>query len=111
MDHLYILWTNADELTFDKMVAMYAKNALLKQWWKEVTLIIWGSTARLAGTSEPVQHKLLELRDAGVHLSACKACADSLGVTAALEGLGIEVKYWGEPLTALLKNDEKLITI
>jgi len=90
---------------------MYAKNALLKHWWKEVTLIIWGATARLAGTSEAVKQKLAELRDAGAHLSACKACADSLGVTSALEGLGIEVKYWGEPLTALLKSDEKLITI
>lgn len=111
MDHLYILWTNADEVTFDKMVAMYARNSLLKHWWKEVTLIIWGSTARLAGTSEPIRQKLAELRQVGVHLSACKACADSLGVTDALEALGVEVKYWGEPLTTLIKSNEKLITI
>ncbi|MCP3953978.1 MAG: DsrE family protein, partial [Desulfobacterales bacterium] len=40
-----------------------------------------------------------------------KACADQLGVTETLEGLGIEVIYWGVPLTELLKNNEKLITI
>ena len=48
---------------------------------------------------------------AGVTVSACKACADQLGVTDALSELGIEVKYWGEPLTELLKSGEKLLTI
>lgn len=28
-----------------------------------------------------------------------------------LEQLGIEVKYWGEPLTGLLKGDEALLTV
>jgi len=46
-----------------------------------------------------------------VHISACKACADQLGVTATLGDLGIEVIFWGVPLTDTLKNDEKLITI
>jgi hypothetical protein len=36
---------------------------------------------------------------------------DQLGITAELEKLGIEVKYWGEPLTAILQNGEKLLTI
>ena len=43
-----------------------------------------------------------ELLDGGVEFSACKACADELGVTERLEALGIEVIYWGEPLTTLL---------
>jgi hypothetical protein len=50
-------------------------------------------------------------RKVGVHIAACKACADQLGVTETLEELGSEVIYWGVPLTDLLKNDEKLITI
>jgi hypothetical protein len=48
---------------------------------------------------------------AGVHVTACKACADQLGVTEKLEKLDIEVKYWGTPLTELLVNNEKLLTI
>jgi hypothetical protein len=28
-----------------------------------------------------------------------------------LEESGIEVKYWGEPLTTLLKEGEKLLTV
>jgi len=27
---LVILWTNADEMTFDKMVRMYSRNSILK---------------------------------------------------------------------------------
>ena len=41
----------------------------------------------------------------GVEFSACKACADELGVTATLQELGVEVIYWGEPLTRLLREN------
>ena len=49
--------------------------------------------------------------EAGVHITACKACADKLEVTNALEKLGIEVKYWGVPFTEILKSGESLLTI
>ncbi|MGO9121875.1 MAG: hypothetical protein ACLQPD_30220 [Desulfomonilaceae bacterium] len=39
-EHLYILWTNSDPVTADKMVFMYARNGLKKGWWKEVTIVI-----------------------------------------------------------------------
>jgi hypothetical protein len=44
-------------------------------------------------------------------MHCCKACADQLGVTDALKNLGIEVKYWGEPLTELLKGNEKILFV
>ena len=31
-DHLYILWTNADPVTAEQMVFMYAVNALRFAW-------------------------------------------------------------------------------
>jgi hypothetical protein len=34
-----------------------------------------------------------------------------LGATQTLEELKIEVKYWGAPLTELLKDGEKLLTV
>jgi len=110
-EHLYILWTNADPITADKMVFMYGLNAFKLGWWKKVTSIIWGSPAQLAGENAEIKDKIKELLSAGVTVSACKACADQLGVTEALEEVGIEVKYWGEPLTELLKSGEKLLTI
>ena len=110
-EHLYILWTNGDPITADKMVFMYGLNALKRGWWKEVTIIVWGATARLVSENDEIQKKIREMLSSGVAFSACKACADQLGVTEALEEVGIEVKYWGEPLTELLKTGEKLLTI
>ena len=109
--HLYLLWTNDNPITAEKMVFMYTKNSLLQGWWENVTLIIWGATAKLVGEDERIQEMIREVSDAGVHVSACKACADQLGVTQTLEQMGIEVKYWGPPLTEILKNDEQLLTV
>lgn len=109
--HLYVLWTNADPITAEKMVFMYTVNSLLKNWWEKVTLIIWGATAKLVSEDEHIQKMIKKALEAGVHISACKACADQLGVTETLEKLNIEVKYWGVPLTEILKNDETLLTI
>ena len=53
----------------------------------------------------------MEALKEGVHITACKACADELGATETLEKLKIEVKYWGIPLTEVLTNGEKLLTI
>ena len=111
MSHLYILWTNADPIMFDKMISMYARNSKINHWWDEVTVIIWGSTAKTAIESELVKNGIVQLLHVGVNVSACKACSDSLGTTDELEKMGVEVKYWGEGLTSILKNDEKLLTI
>lgn len=110
-DHLYILWTNADPVVAEKMVFMYAGNAARQGWWKQVTVIIWGSTASLAAGHEAVRSQIEELHKVGVEFSACKACADQLGVAEELEALGIEVIYWGEPLTRLLREQAILLTV
>jgi hypothetical protein len=110
-EHLYILWTNSDPVTAEKMVFMYGLNALKRGWWKNVTIIVWGATALLVSENDSIRKKIKELLSSGVAVSACKACSDQLGVTKALEKTGIEVKYWGEPLTQVLRSEEKLLTI
>ena len=109
--HLYILWTNDNVVTAEKMLFMYGINSLIKKWWEKVTIIIWGATAQLASENDIVKKKIKEAINAGVHMTACRACADQLGVTKILEEMGIEVIYWGEPLTEVLKNQEALLTI
>jgi len=94
-DKLYILWASGEKFTFDEMVFMYALNSLKHQWWKEVTLIIWGASAMLAGKDFVVQQKI----------------KDNLSLSESFEKMGIEVKYWGTPLTRILRSDAKLITI
>ncbi len=108
---LYILWTNDNIITSKKMVFMYGINAKRKDWWENITIIIWGATVKLASEDIDIQDLIKEAKSEGVHVSACKGCADQLGVTDTLEKLDIEVIYWGEPLTKILKEDEKLITI
>jgi len=109
--HLYVLWTNDNPVTAEKMVFMYTINSLIHGWWEKVTLIVWGAPTKLVSEDAHIQNKIKEALEAGVHVTACKACADQLGVTETLKQLGIEVKYWGMPLTEILKNKEHLLTI
>ncbi len=109
--HLYVLWTNDNALTAEKMVFMYTINSLKRGWWEDVTLIVWGATAKLVSENISIQALIKEANDAGVHVTACKACADKLGVTEILEKLYIEVINWGDPITKILKKEETLLTI
>ena len=110
-EKLNILWTNENELTSELMVIMYATNSLKKEFWNEVRVIIWGATAKLVAESKRIQGLIKEAQDEGVEFSACEACATELGVKDIIHKLGIEVKFWGEPLTKLIKEKENLITI
>ena len=109
--HLYVLWTNDNPITAEKMVFRYSVNSLIRGWWEKVTLIVWGASTKLVSEDENIQKLVKEALEKGVHITACKACADELGVTETLEKLKIEVKYWGIPLTEILTNEEKLLTI
>lgn len=109
--HLNILWTNADPLTSHNMVMMYATNSLTHQWWDEVTVIIWGATAKYVAEDEKIQERIRMAMHVGVKFSACVACAENLGVTKLLEDMGIEVIPWGAPLTELLQSGAPLLTV
>lgn len=109
--HLYVLWTNGDPITAEKMLFMYTINSLKNGWWEHVTVIVWGAPTKLVSENTDVQKKVAEAIEAGVHMTACKACADQLGVTETLEKLGIEVKFWGVPLTEVIKSGECLLTV
>jgi hypothetical protein len=108
---LYILWTNDNLITSEKMVFMYGGNALKKGWWDEVTIIIWGATAVLAAENDDIKGRIKEMIGQGVKFSACRSCAEQLGVAELLEELGVEVIYWGEPLTKVLKSGGRLLTV
>lgn len=108
---LHILWTNDNFITAEKMVFMYATYGKKANLWDEVEIIIWGATTKLTAENKEVQELIEEAKLEGVHISACKACADQLGVTEILESLDIELIYQAVPLTEILKNEEKLLTI
>ena len=108
---LNILWTNGDPTTSELMVFMYAINAKRNAWWDEVTIIVWGATAILVKENPKIRELIGEALREGVHVSACRACAEQTGAVTTMDDLGVEVIYWGEPLTGIIKSGEKLITI
>lgn len=109
-DHLLIVWTSGDPEVAHKMVFMYAFNAKKNGWWENVTLLVWGPSAKLSSEDKDIQASLIKMKDQGVELLACKACADQYGVSTKLEELGMEVKYTGTYLSDFIKSGKKIIT-
>ena len=109
-NELYVLWTSGDREVALKMVFMYTFNSKSKGWWDEVCLIVWGPSSKLLAEDQELQEYVRRMREAGVEIVACKACADSYGISDDLEKLGVEVKYMGQPLTQILKQNSKVIT-
>lgn len=109
-DKLVVLWTSGDPEVAKKMVFMYVYNAKKAGWWEEVTFIIWGPSSRLLAEDEELQGRLQDMKETGINLEACKACADQYGVSGKLEDLGVDVKYMGEPLTKYIKQNYHVIT-
>jgi hypothetical protein len=110
-DKLVVLWTSGDRDVANKMVIMYTLNSKLRGWWKDVTLVVWGPSAKLLSEDKELKEKTQLMKEAGVELLACKACADQYGVSEVLSQLGITVIYMGEPLTEYLKAGVKVLTI
>ena len=107
---LGVVWTSGDRDVALKMVFMYTLNAKSRNWFDEVRLVVWGPSAKLLSVDEELQQEVAKMKEAGVELVACKACADSYGVSNKLEELGVEVKYMGVPLSDMLKQDWKVVT-
>ena len=108
---LAVLWTSGDRDVALKMVFMYTFYAKERGWWQDIQLIVWGPSSKLLSEDKELQDYIKKMKDKGVEIVACKACADSYGVSGKLEDLGIEVKYMGMPLTELLKSEKwKVVT-
>jgi hypothetical protein len=93
------------------MVFMYTINSLKYEWWDEVTLLIWGGATHLSSEDADVQAIIRQAQEAGIHVIACKKCAENLGVVETLEALGVEVFYTGTLLSEWLQSGVKLLTI
>lgn len=109
-NELIVLWTSGDREVALKMVFMYTFNSKTKGWWDDVCLIVWGPSSKLLAEDKELQERVAAMLQAGVEVVACKACTDSYGVSDILEALGVEVKFMGQPLTQMLKQNSKLIT-
>jgi hypothetical protein len=109
-DSLVVVWTSGDREVAEKTVFMYTLNSRLNDWWKEVTLIIWGPSSKLITEDQELQDYLEKIKDAGVKLEACITCSDMYRVSKKLADMGFDVKPMGLPLTQYLKQGSKVIT-
>ena len=109
-NRLAVIWTSGDPEVAHKVCFMYTHNAKKRNWFDDVNLIIWGPSALLLTEDESLQEKVKQMKDDGVVLQACKACADLYEVSSELEELGVDVKYMGVPLTNMLKGGWKVLT-
>ncbi len=109
-EKLVVVWTSGDKDVAIKMVYMYTYNAAKNGWWKDVTFLIWGPSAKLLAEDKELQDYLSKMVDVGIKLVACKACADSYGVGDRLTELGVNVRYAGVELTNYIKEGRHVIT-
>ncbi len=109
-DKLVIVWTSDDPYLAERMVLMYGHAAKTAGWFKEVTLIIWGPSAKMVSENIKIQEKLKAMQNDGVEIQACIVCAQAYGIEEELKKLNFEVKGMGKPLTDYLKSDAKVIT-
>jgi hypothetical protein len=110
-DNLLILWISADKDVAEKMVFMYAINSMKEKLWNEVTLLIWGPSAKLISEDESIKDQIKEMISMGVKVIACKQCADSYEVSKKLSEIGIDVFNTAIFLTVWMKAGKKIITV
>ena len=110
-DKLVVLWTSGDREVALKMVFMYTFNSPRFEWWEDVTLLIWGPSSKLLSEDTELQEYVAKMKEAGIHLKACKACADQYGVSEKLESLGVNVKYMGGELTEFIKEGRHILSL
>ncbi|MGB3862560.1 MAG: DsrE family protein [Candidatus Aminicenantaceae bacterium] len=101
---LVVVWTSGDREVALKMVYMYTYNAKKNGWWDNIRLIVWGPSSKLLSEDKELQDYTQKMKEVGVEVFACKACADMYGISEKLEELGLEVKYIGEDLTEMLQS-------
>ncbi|MBW6480233.1 MAG: DsrE family protein [Bacteroidales bacterium] len=109
-DKLVVLWTSDDPMVAERVALMYTHAAKTAGWFSDVTLIVWGPSAKLIAENIKLQEKLRAMQKDGVVIEACVACANAYGVVEDLKRLGYDVRGMGKPLTDYLKSGAKVLT-
>jgi hypothetical protein len=107
---LVVLWTSDDPYVAERVALMYTHAAKTNNWFNDVTLIVWGPSAKLISENLKLQDKVKAMQKDGVVIEACIACSNAYGVTEDLKRLGYDVKGMGKPLTDYLKSGAKVLS-
>lgn len=109
-EKLVVLWTSGDKEVAEKMVLMYTFNSKRFDWWKDITLVVWGPSQKVLVENKDIQDYVKKIMDQGTAVKACKGCSDMYEISDQLEKLGVEVKYMGE-ITDYMKEGRHVLTL
>ncbi len=109
-DSLVVVLTSGDKEVAMKMVFMYTFNSRLKEWWDDITLIIWGPSAKILCNDHEMQNYIHNMLENGIKVEACITCANMYGVAKDLLDMGIDVKPMGPVLTQYVKENRHVLT-
>lgn len=109
-EKLVVLWTSGDREVALKMVFMYTINSKKYGWWDDITLLVWGPSAKILSEDRELQAEIEKMIGAGIVVEACKGCSDQYEVSEKLEKIGVNVLYTGTVLTDYLKEGRHVLT-
>jgi len=107
---LLVLWSSGDKDVARNMVFMYTTSAKKNKWWDKIRFVIWGASSKLLAEDMELQEGIQKMKESGIEIYACKACADIYGVSPKLEELGITVKLMGKDFTDWIKSGWTTLT-
>ena len=107
---LVLVWSSDDPMVAERVALMFPHAAQKNRWFSEVTLVIWGPSAKLIANDPTLQKKISDMQADGVKVEACIACATAYGVTDELKALNYDVLGMGEPLAKYLKRGYQVLT-
>jgi len=109
-DTLLVVWSSGDIEVAEKVCFMYTYNAKKWGWFKEVIFVVWGPSAKLLAENEKLQASVKKMKEEGIIVEACAACARMYDVQDDLKEIGVDVKGMGTVLTKYLKAGYPNIT-
>ncbi|WP_238764286.1 DsrE family protein [Maribellus maritimus] len=109
-EKLVVLWASGDKEVAEKMVLMYTFNSKRFEWWKDITLVIWGPSQKVMVENPDIQDYVKKIMEQGTEVKACKGCSDMYGISEKLEELGVEVRYMGE-ITDYMKEGRHILSL
>ncbi|SRR6056297_1681298 len=109
-EKLVVMWTSRDRDIALQVAFLYTLNSKLRNWWKDVTFLVWGPSSKVLCEDAELQSFIPKMIEEGITVEACRKCSDNYGVSEKLEEMNIDVKYMGEPLTNYIKEGRKILT-
>jgi hypothetical protein len=107
---LVVIWSSADKEIALKTALAYPLNSKLNGWIQNVTVLVWGPSVQLLAKDKEIQNVIIHMKQAGVTVYVDKKCVDEYQFSKEIEGLNLEVRSLGKPLTVFILQRRTILT-